>query len=564
VRPRSVVEHQDTSARRRGVRLVWRLLAVPMFAAFALLSTALLASPAWAAPSGEAGPANCSAGGAAVIGACGNPAVSTPGTSSGSSSTPGGGGGGGGGGGSHAPGGGPSAPPSPPPALVPVGSPVCSNGTCTQNYATNPVCQTGAACSAPPSGLKCAVYQIAGRSGGVICASTYKQPSSTSQGQALIGYSWGGGIQPGDMAVSRWVVNYEGQVYTYPGSWNLVTSDIQAVCDGQPTGGTVEFYLTPPPSSYASPPAGWHWQSSPPPAPSLGPYPAGSFSIPACAPDRQQAIQSVTLAPSSNMEAAPTVQNGAQVVANGQTHIFEFVPQVRCPASDPKCGAGLFLQWDGGTAEITNYSPTVLAGVPYPRWESGSASPSWTPGPGHVPNQQVPFGYQGYQPGQTDKLPVFLYTETVGASYNSSGTSYLEEPYVNVGFHAPTYAGDPYQLHISGTYTATWSQYSFYVTAAASWNRVNPTSEVLVRDTPVCGGYYYKTVRISKHKTEQIPVCDDWYYPQSTVTWFQPEFQTAQYASAATGIDNTNTEVFPVSATADIGAVQVQIISGVG
>jgi hypothetical protein len=534
-----------------------RALSIPLVVAALLLA---FAAPAFAGESGTT----------VSLGGLSTGSGSTPAAPPASSVSPGRSGRSGGSGGSHAPSGSATTTTSAPePAsYLDDGAPVCVGGVCTQFLTRNPACATGGSCAAPPSGLACATIHNAAAgaiNGRQTCWISYSTPPSTVQVDAHVGYAWGGGIQPTTMGIARWVVNYEGQSYTYPGTWNLVTGNIQAVCDGSPTSGTVEFFLSQPSNpAYAAPPAGWHWQSSPPPAPSLGPYPAGSFSIPACAPDRQQAIQSVTLAPSSNMEAAPTIQNGAQVVANGQTHIFEFVPQVRCPASDPKCGAGLFLQWDGGTAEITNYSPTVLAGVPYPRWESGSASPSWTPGPGHVPNQQVPFGYQGYQPGQTDKLPVFLYTETVGASYNSSGTSYLEEPYVNVGFHAPTYAGDPYQLHISGTYTATWSQYSFYVTAAASWNRVNPTSEVLVSDTPACGGYYYKTVRISKHKTEQIAVCDDWYYPQSTVTWFQPEFQTAQYASAATGIDNTNTEVFPVSATADIGAVQVQIIGGVG
>jgi len=464
-----------------------------------------------------AGPAfaDCGGGGS-TVGASGSGTVGGSGSSGGSGGAATTGGGGGGGLLSILP---PSSPPPPPPPQwvglgTGNGCPQASQGPTCNLYVYNPICALDACqpnlpancvdpnglglvkeCPPPPPAAKTPPTQFSGRNGATI---SYSESSSTIQ-------------------VAYWQVDYAGHTYQFEGAPTLDTGYvIRDDCTGQPTSGTVSFWLTSPPDNiyqppqqtedYGAPSSGWQWEpnASPPPPPYPGPY-TTSFTVPACSPADQLPAQ-VSLAPKSG----PSVENGYAVTANGSFQPFTFQPVV-------VGGVDQELAWSGGTATLgpqPPYSPTVDSqiGQSYPRWQ--------TEGP------TAPSGY---------------------GLYGSSGQP---NPQVQVAFHAPSNAGQPYTLTVSGTYDAYWSYWYIDVLASAVSNETDST--VTAENT-----VYYTCTTTSTDPSTGQTVTTSYSCPQTyteSFTWQQPNWQITG-ASDQVAPSDVHSGTFPVSATVHVKVV---------
>lgn len=333
------------------------------------------------------------------------PGSSTPGSSSSSSGSTGGG--------SSA--GAPSKPTSPPAWVT-----VETTASCPASSGITGPCELqipNPTPGSPPvicSGADIAGHKVCGRyvsTGGSPGTSTTSAPSDPTIG----GLGWSGEAQP--VTVSKWAVVYGGQTYDYPGSIGLDTGyTIRASCTGSPTSGTVEYWLSVPPSS--PPPDGWGVTGSVPPAPSTGPY-ASPFSVGACSPSDQRPAQ-VTLVPGKG----PSVGNGYHVDADGTAYPFTFDPSVIG-------GVDQELVWNGGTASVSGYGAMVdnQIGQAYPRWQ--------------------------------------LSDLTGAGESGMAGTSGAPDVTVKLALHAPSNAGEPYVLGVTGSYSAYWEYWYLDVEAQA-------------------------------------------------------------------------------------------------
>lgn len=418
----------------------------------------------------------------------------------------------------------PPPPPPPPPPVIPIGSPTCtpsgSGGqeTCTQLYGVNPVCNNPGAkcgsnfphCKAIFAGFSCTYSTVPGHPG-----------SSTAP--------MGTSANPGAVMINQWWVNYNGQTYGPYGqrSWSFTSGAITAVCNGTPTQGTMWFTVGSPSGNPYKPPNGYVWNSpKPPPPPATSQGYQTTFTVPACNANRQAGLIGVSLAPAHTASNAPTTAKNLSITANGQRHDFYFRPTPRCDAAYPNCGADTVLTWNGGTATVLPpYSPTVNTGsVNYRRW---------TPQPLQV------------------KCCDTITSSIQSSGFSNLGTSSFAEPYVPIGFHAPSSAGSPYVVQITGSYTASWHQLGFYVSGTASYSDVPPPS-VTYRPSPrLClGGYAHHWVpSLSVHlkkgqhrQWEAYGPCLAW-EQNLTLPWSEPAFSPSG-SSVNTILSSAHTHVF--------------------
>jgi len=111
---------------------------------------------------------------------------------------------------------------------------------------------------------------------------------------------------------------------------------------------------------------------------------------------------------------------------------------------------------------------------------------------------------------------------------------------VKVAFHGPSNAGNPYQIHVNGTFTAYWSYWYISVQATI------PASENAVL-LPISKQISYSCWTIGPHGNPHKHTCTTIVHSQ--VSWAQPEFGSppASDTQVPTDVQEAN---FPVSATA--------------
>ena len=402
-----------------------------------------------------------------------------------------------GGGVSRTPGGG-SAPPTtstapPPPAWI-------TTKLVTCRRATSGMCDWQIPNPGQPGGVPLACHHAMHACDRLVPIPT----ASTSSGTSTVGQvGWSGSAQP--VTVARWAVVYGGQTYTYGGSVGLSTGyTIRAVCTGQPTSGVVEFWLNVPATS--GPPAPWQLAGPLPAAVSAGPY-ASTFTVPACSPSDQQPAK-VSLVPG----AGPSVANGYHVTANGTFYPYTFDPVV-------VGGVDQELVWDGGTASVSGYPPTVenQLGPAYPRWQI-----------------QGPTG-----------------------GYGMANTASRPNVTVKVALHAPSNAGNPYTLGVAGTYSAYWEYWYIDVSAQATAVQQSAPVEVRRLHNPTCTWVHHvhgRRVVITR-------------YP---CPWWQTSALTYSYLTGV-GVSGTTVQRAPsdpqsarytVGASTKVAAVQPMIVAG--
>lgn len=376
-------------------------------------------------------------------------------------------------------------------------------------YNMNPVCVGVHAqrCSGSTFKPGCATYSSAVT--GVTAVSCPVQAGPT----AVPGVSWPLGFHQarGQVQVAYWAVTYAGQTTTYPGRGLNTGYTIRCVPGA--TQVTVSYWLSLPSGAVRNPPpGGYYWAQAPPALPAVGPY-STTVAAPSCTTANQSPPTGITMVPSPDN---PSLENGKAVVADGQSHLYAFTPETAN-------GVNVELSWDGGSAKITNYPPMVAnqIGPPYPRYEVSPVTASTTFGPLFAPPNML----------------------------------------VHVALHAPSNQGDPYQLSLSGAYTATWSYWYLDVQAQAY---ATEQQIPLTADHPPVPYTYTCVVGTRRHKPHKgqpiFGTCSGLRaVPPITVIWEQPVgFKVDNAALSAAAVDPQSRQ-FAVSATTKIEGLFVRV-----
>lgn len=464
--------------------------------------------------------------------------------------------GGPGGPGSSHPGSVPPGNPTPPPFSV-LGTQCLSSSACSTIIAPNPSGYGKGPFVPPPNCQSLPI--VANNFGGAICVTSTPPTPSIPSTSVEIGYN----ANSAQVYPNTWTITYPNQQgvstqYTFGYAFGTPNQSpyIEAYCDGYPVTGTVSYTITLPPPSYRNPPSGWNWSTPPPGSPQVS-YVSQSFTTRACSSARQTTdIQGVSLKPSPTPAKAPTVSNDDKIVTDGTFHTFYFQPTPVCPASDPKCGVDTTLIWQGGTA--TMGEQTDPAGAAY--------SPNFTGFGGQtIPRWQL---FPGIWGSNSDENQIVSGTHSV-SNVPSCGTSQsaptFDEPCVSVSLHSPSNRGNPYQLSLSGSYVAVWSNYYFTVSLT-----VTPTETQsqlpIYKNVP---GYYSckKRGRDGKYVWGcYVPPTRVWGSPP--VTWYQPSLSSS--TDSASGLTPNGAHIssilasttgYPGSASAQIAGVS-SVLSG--
>jgi len=437
-------------------------------------------------------------------------------------------------------------PPPPPPEYVPTGSGSCAGaeqagllGTCYQNveyYVNNPICHNKHSCS--PENFAGCVTSIMTHVGlwfskGTLIMVSCPPSENTAQ---YTGPTWSYGISGAQLGVYKWVVNYAGHSYTFPGSGTLDTGyAIRDDCTGHATTGTVGYWLGtvengrvtpiyPPPGVY-DPPSGWQWVSPPPAQPPAGPY-TSTFTVPAC-PASDQVPPEMGAVPGPG----PDLENNDAVDANGNFFTFDIHP-VPENGDHAVLHDGISPAWicfDNGYATIgpKYYSRRVHAfggSENYPRWQFSRFLP---PTPYSIVDRY------------TD--PELIVRNRCGPL---TASQHADSPEVGaaIAFHAPTNEGNPYRLTIHATYTAYWGTWFIDVMA---------TAEGYVNSSPIG---IWRTVAV-KCLPKQHPPCSQTQYASPPPTWHQPVIDPPGDVSASALPTSAHTRSYAISGTLKVAVV---------
>jgi hypothetical protein len=339
-----------------------------------------------------------------------------------------------------------------------------------------------------------------------------KQGSQTPGG--TLG-TFGPGGTPTEECATGWTVSYGGRTYPMAGdqcAGPVSTGWIEAVCDAQPTGGTVSFGLTE---------FGWvpHDFESDYLYVRPGPY-TSSFSVPSCSPAAQENPTSITWQVKGPHWPQDTV-NGQGIRA-----VWRLVPIVRQVGVDiPEApDLGPTLLWDGfsATPTVTNYAKDQILG----------------------PTTQALIGHP---------LPQWIIRHHAPATDVAASNTGQPAPVVTGRFYVRTFKGRPMTIRVTGSYTAVWGHWYFKVTATPSAEQAS---------SPYVAGVIWHSRTVTKvvHGKEVT----------HTFTWTTPEWGTYFYpvgvtaSPSVTGLQpkGAQEQTFPVSATIKVRTYRAVITAG--
>lgn len=433
--------------------------------------------------------------------------------------------------------------------------------------------------------------------------------SSSSTSVAAYGY----GATPGDACVSLWQITYEGQTWsdTPTGcSQSITTSTTQfrQVCTNAPTTATVQFWIhlpnvQPPAGYYTGAGAGqyapnpWYPATQTPanatglsasnitdaPNATLGPY-TEQEQIPPCPVynGKSWATKYVMnkLAAGNTTGVGPagctvcsihplvhgvTGGNGMWLSSDGSLHHYIFGWHLALPQGAPTVGIDPYLQWQGGTARITNYPayhsmwgvwpPTY--GLHFSTATAGSFSAA---------------ACNGYPPGLNTHgaagvadwrySPWFLVSQwAYWPSRTSVWQTACHTPKIVIDFseHIPTVVGTPMLLQLNGKMQAAWfyNHFGLSVTAGFTtpqgqttfqvppWEETSNSSSCTVTSSQ-------KAVKSSSSTTTSGNSTTTTSVSSSPVTGGGFNVTTCTSTSTLVALDNTLPFLYPAGVTATI------------